>query len=41
MNRHGRRGAVVERIGGQPPEALNAFIHKVRSVFGVDEAVAS
>jgi uncharacterized protein YbjT (DUF2867 family) len=31
---------VVGRIGGQPPLALDTFIRKNRTVFGVDEAVA-
>ncbi len=32
---------VVERIGGQPPQALDAFIREHRMVFGAAEAVAS
>ncbi len=32
---------VVERIGGKPPQALDAFIRNHRAAFGVVEAVAS
>jgi len=32
---------VVERIGGQPPQALDAFIREHRAVFGAAEAVVS
>jgi uncharacterized protein YbjT (DUF2867 family) len=32
---------VVERIGGQPPQALDAFIREHRTVFGAAEAVVS
>ena len=32
---------VVERIGGQPPQALDAFIREHRTVFGATEAVMS
>ena len=32
---------VVERIGGQPPEALSAFIRRHRALYGAEEAVAS
>ena len=32
---------IVGRIGGQPPLALDTFIRRNRTVFGVDEAMAS
>ncbi len=32
---------VVERIGGQPPQALDAFIRENKTVFGAAEAVGS
>ena len=32
---------VVERIGGQPPQALDAFIREHRKLFGAETAVAS
>ena len=32
---------VVERIGGKPPQALDAFIRENRTAFAVVEAVAS
>ncbi len=32
---------VVERIGGQPPQALDAFIREHRAVFGGVEAESS
>ncbi len=32
---------VVERIGGQPPQALDAFIREHRTAFGAAEAVVS
>jgi hypothetical protein len=30
---------VVERIGGQPPQALDVFIHEHRRQFGAEKAV--
>ena len=32
---------VVERIGGQPPQTLEEFVHEHRAVFGAAQAVAS
>ena len=32
---------VVERIGGQPPQALDAFIREHRKPFDAETAVAS
>ncbi len=32
---------VVERIGGQPPQSLDAFIREHRTVFGAAKAAAS
>ena len=32
---------VVERIGGQPPQALDAFIREHRKLFGAETAVVS
>ena len=32
---------VVERIGGQPPQALDAFIREHRAVFGAADAESS
>ncbi len=31
---------VVERIGGQPPQALDVFIREHRKLFGAEKAVA-
>jgi hypothetical protein len=33
--------AAVERVGGQPPLSLEAFIRQVRPVFEANDAVAS